>query len=337
MNTLVGELWDGVRNDAGEYLADVTPASVAAAMDFFTWREKGGFHVTGMTKKEIHIQCTDREYGAVLTQEVSLLLNQALEHRVLLSDAFSRQVPLSNSWPVVTAYYWVVFLVLGWLRLSGTVITYFPSEEISRLSQLNTSIGGKRPMNGTFRIDLGEKQGNKRTLTCRRLSTNNFHEGLWVEFSKDVKERLKPLTKGPAGLDVRILSVLDLSSLPAGATWPSYLRNAVNYRIGYGYGAAAGKSLPETVRAGKKLSGLALVDRLRSAETAGLKLQSAKLEPQVEIYTEYLLAVGSVLEELLVTYSTALWESSKLNFSSKWQSAREKYIRSLGVGVHPWP
>src|SRR4051794_12504817 len=161
-----GSIWDVIQSEALDVITDDVKLELSRSLDFYQWREKGGYHVTGTTKKDIFVSCSATQFGEVLAKEVSILLDQALEHRVLLDDAFVSQKYPSHSWLLVTIYYWCVFLCLAWLRLVGKVVTYLPQDDVNRLKVLHGK-EGKIPCNGTFILLAEEIYGTRRSLRYR--------------------------------------------------------------------------------------------------------------------------------------------------------------------------
>jgi hypothetical protein len=332
-----GTIWESMQSEALDAISEGISPDLSRALNFYQWREKGGFHVTGTSKKDFFISCSDIQYGEVLAKEVGMLMDQAFEHRVMLDTAFSsaKRVP-SSSWLLVTAYYWCVYLCLAWLRLVGKVITYLPHDETKRLSALHGK-GDKAPSNGTFIILSEGTYGSRRNLKCRRLNANNFHEGLWSSFENDIKARLDNARDDPASMETRLFSLLQLSTFPDGSSWPSKLRNIVNYRVGFGYGAVSGRDFPDLLTPAIRVQTFSTSEMIADAERLATTIAAVGVKGKPEQYGDFLLVFGCLISNILDEHFKYIWDTRMLDHA-KWQSTRTKYLKALGIAQpRIWP
>lgn len=328
-------IWDGIQAEALEVISEGTRKDLLGALDFYNWRDKGGYHVTGITKKDILVMCSATEYGEVIAKEVSMLMDQALEHRMLLDEAFKSGKSPSNSWLLVTTYYWCVFLCLAWLRLVGKVVTYLPKDDIDRLK----AIYGKEekgPVNGTFVIIPEEVTGTKRLLRYRKLNANNFHEGLWCAFAADIKERLAAARNDPASMETRLFIALNLENFREGSSWPSKLRNMVNYRIGFGYGAVEGRVFPNLLLNGPALKAKSMDVLIQDFENIMAATNFVSVKKRPDDFSHLLLVFGSILTHVLEDHCSTIWTARSID--KDWSRRRKKYLSEFDrtiVGL--WP
>ncbi|HEJ6997031.1 hypothetical protein QZQ56_16525 [Serratia marcescens] len=319
-----GIIYDSVITDSLDAIPEGVEADLNKIMSFYEWREKGGYLVSGSNKKEFYLSCAARELGGVLLKEATSLNNQALEHKTIIGSAIASGKTLSSSWLLVTTYYWCVYLVLSWLRMTGQVVTYLPSEEITRFNKLNPS-NNKFPQNGTFITKFDDTSGSRAHFKLQRLKSNNFHEGLWVAFNNDIVDRLELFKDKPADIDLRALSCLNLSKFADGHSWPSKIRNIVNYKVGFGYDEINGLSKPNMLRIGSQLKSLNLVDIIGLHEENQLRVSSLKVEKSIDKYSELLLTFGTILSSLQSTYLKEI--CSRRNVHT---SINERYLIYLG-------
>ena len=331
-----GSIWEAMQADALEVIPEGISTDLSRSMDFYKWREQGGYFVTGITKKEFYISCSDRQFGEVLAKEVCTLMDQAFEHRVLLDNAFSQNKIPSNSWLFVTTYYWCVYLCLAWLRLTGKIVTYLPKDEIKRLNSLYGE-QTKAPSNGTFVMLAEETNASRRNLKLRRLNTNNFHDGLWQTFASDIKLRLEIAKNDIATLETRLFSAMYLDDFKDGYSWPSKLRNIVNYRVGFGYGAVEGRQFPNILTSGADISNRGTKELIQDAENIATSISIIGVKSSPDQYGKYLLLFGSLLTRALEDQCQAVWNKRTLNHA-KWQCKRKTYLRGLGLTkLEIWP
>lgn len=334
-----GFIWDGVKNDALEVITDGVNTDLSRAFTFYRWREHGGYHVTGSTNLDFFANCSTNEYGTMIAREVAALLDQALEHRLLIANAHRAGNTPSTSWLLVTAYYWCVFLALAWLRLVGKVVTYMQTDEIDQLKRLGRGkLGNKSPRNGTFVVTVLDIEGARSNLQYRRLSTNNFHEGLWNTFYADIQERLKSAAaaREPANWETRLYSALNFRSHFDHTSWLSKLRNAVNYRVGFGYGSVDGSRIPDllpTLVLAKSANVENLIVHLENMQT------KAGGRPVVELPNEYgqlMLLFGALTANVLDEYCSEIW--TLRNIDSSWATRRDSFTQTFGETVTTlWP
>ncbi|CAI1881414.1 Uncharacterised protein [Serratia fonticola] len=294
-------------------------------MSFYQWREKGGYLVSGSTKKEFFLSCAAKELGGVLLKESTSLNNQALEHKTIIGSALASGKTLSSSWLLVTTYYWCVYLALAWLRMTGQVVTYLPSDEIARLNKLNSS-EGKVPQNGTFITKFEDTVGSRAIVKLQRLKSNNFHEGLWVAFNNDIMERLKLFKNKPADMDLRTLLCLNLNEFADGHSWPSKIRNIINYKVGFGYGEIDGLTKPNMISIGNQLRSMNLAEIIGLHESNQLKVSSLKVEKSIDKYSELLLTFGTILTKLQTSYLQEIY--SLRNIPIKTDEDYSKYLKN---------
>lgn len=328
-----GSIWEAMQTDALELINDNVNGDLTRALNFYEWREKGGYHVTGSDKQNFYVSCASKEYGEMLAKEVTSLMNQALEHRLLLGETVKIGKHPSPSWFLVTTYYWCVFLCLSWLRLIGKVVTYLTGEEIARLNKLNSRPDNKSPGNGTFVIYSEEQVGTRRILKYRRLKANNFHEALWDVFSKEVNERLKIAKDDVASLETRLFSLLYFKE---NSSWPSKLRNLVNYRVGFAYDCVNKGDAFDLVKTCASISSLSINELVSLGEKMESNIKTNRIDLNPNHYGQFLLVFGSLLTHLLEDLTGEVLEYR--NIDSSWGAKRDKYLKGFGHNINSlWP
>ncbi|MBC3916759.1 hypothetical protein H8L32_04670 [Undibacterium sp. CY18W] len=330
-----GFIWEGVKSDALDVICEGIENRLGNSFTFFEWREKGGYHVTGSTKKEFLISCSSKEYGAMLAREVSILLDQALEHRMILANAYQKKDFPSHSWLLVTTYYWCLFLALAWLRMIGSVVTFLPTSEIDRLKKLGKK-EHKAPGNGTFQISMIDVYGAKSSLQLRKLGSNNFHDGLWQTFFLDIQERLNLAKDEPANMETRIFSALNFQNRFDKTSWLSKLRNAVNYRVGFAYGCVDAKRIPDLFDSLESVKALSIDALLHQVESTQTKTGGRPVYERPNEYANSMLLFGVLISRLIEDYYGEILALRGIN--PTWHERRNSYIARLSGEIGPiWP
>lgn len=319
-----GSIWDSVHAESLEAIPEGVEPDLRKVMSFYQWREKGGYHVSGSTKREFLISCAARELGGVLLNEATSLNNQALEHKAIIGSALASGRTLSSSWLLVTTYYWCVYLALSWLRMTGQIVTYLPSNEIERFKKLNLS-QGKTPTNGTFITKIEGEYGSKRAIKLQRLKSNNFHEGLWAAFNNDITSRLELLKCEPASMELRVFSCLNLAAYVDGCSWPSKIRNIVNYKVGVAYGEVYGQKKPDLIEIGESIKRMSLPDLLGLHEENQLKVSATKSENALDKYSELLMTFGAILSSMNEDHLQEIHKKRKIEISTA--ALYKKYLK----------
>jgi hypothetical protein len=322
--------------DALEVIVEGVEPDLSRALTFFDWRNKGGYHVIGATKQDFLVRCATKEYGGMIAREVSVLLNQALEHRLLLSEALRSGKTPSNSWLLVTTYYWCLFLALAWLRMVGKVVTYLPTDEISCLKNLYAKDNIKCPQNGTFVVTVTDLVGAKSDLKYRRLKTSNFHEGLWNTFYKDLDERIHAALKEPANLEIRLYSALSFRSQLDDYGWLSKLRNIVNYRVGFAYEGVNGKFSPNMMPILVFAKSRDILELVKKLEIIQEETNGRSVAERPNQFGEVMLLFGVMMTHLLEDVCSEVW--SVRGIDSVWAGRQDAYSQKFGEKINSlWP
>lgn len=320
------DIWDGVLNDALEAIPEGVEPNSLKSLSLYDWREKGAYHVTGATKRQFHLLCAADEFGGVITRDVEHLLDQAVQHRVLLQQALAAKTTPSQTWLLVTLYYLAAYLGLAWLRLTGKAIAYIGRNEIEGMRKLGSiKSGSKSPTNGTFVIQCGEIVGTRRALIFDRARQNNFHEALWSVLFRDFDERVRAPLQQVAGPETRFFSCLASPGFADGTTWPSRLRNLANYRVGFAYGGILESDDLGLLDAWPPNGFDNVLDIVTAIENLSMKVahcHAVKMPPQyTQLLVYYTSLLGSAVEEL----RKEVWMERKI--SGQWQARRDRFLR----------
>jgi hypothetical protein len=149
----------------------------------------------------------------------------------------------SLAWLSIKSYYAAFYAAHAFIRYHGVSCTQLDSRETSRLAAVAQAYGfstAKNISTGFYTIALNSA---KRTVKFENgLHGGGSHETLWVKYTTVIRELLLSIESSDlisadkvavsAKLDA-LLKVLTNASAIAGS-WPSRVRNEINYRHGFG-------------------------------------------------------------------------------------------------------
>lgn len=301
------------------------------------WRRRGGYFVKGLTKKEFYIDCAKMEFSSVILAEIELLLDHITEQRAQVANGII--IGSSPSWTLVSLYYWSVYAGLAWLRLVGRPLVYLYRDDIDKLVGMNIGTEIKHsPKTGTFNFlcDPAFDRGTRTNLQLQASNANNFHEGIWngisIYFGAHLNTKGLKLTP-----ESRILNVLCKFN-EVQSSWPSQLRNSVNYRPGFSYRAVHGCDNLKLFNLFQKYTGRSLQELVDAYEALASKTHTKKIENSPENFCEALILRTLVFDALLNEFRNEI--ASRLNFNGKRQRARTAYLRSnnlVNEAGQAWP
>ena len=191
-----------------------------------------------MTKRTFVLQAASIEIGSALLSEAFYSADFALEHSVSLRNQLACGRWSSPAWTAVTFYYWSYHLAVAITRLLGKTVWFIPPELTPLLKSL-AGVGGSIPGSGPYVLECGNLlSATVREITLKRSAQTRAHDAVWqVLFSELRKCSASTLERKPSNLEARLHLSLIRAANALGESWPSDLRNAVNYTIKSGYGA----------------------------------------------------------------------------------------------------
>jgi len=169
-----------------------------------------------------------------LNNDISLFYIRTLLQREAARNQYSDVADKSTNWSIVTDYYYAFFLGGLLLRLCHKGTFYFDNTERDRLRTVVSIISGQPSYIGNncyFVIELNDTDREYKLNLY--TSGSKTHELVWERVSKLMSEitSLDPETSSDEYTVLK--SIIELNK-KMGATFPSKLRNKVNYRPHYG-------------------------------------------------------------------------------------------------------
>lgn len=204
------------------------------------WRKNGAYSMIFADANKFILQVNQREYAANLVAEVNHLLNHAMEHRAHLINSLTTGDDPSPAWSFVSLYYFSLFIAMAWTRVANKGIFYLDKEAVTEYCGSLQ----KNPGAGAFCVTAIQDPATLAFhVTFKKCSRNHFHEAVWLGAANEAKEAavwIEQLSSGRRATPEELVS-LQAMKLFMGCkfndpqTWPSVLRNSVNYRPGFGY------------------------------------------------------------------------------------------------------
>jgi hypothetical protein len=202
------------------------------------WRHKGAYFTRGSTKKVIHIEGGRADYVDAVWSEIEALLDHASEQKTSLCALLDSDV--SPSWTLVTLYYWGLFSALTLTRLLGSPVAFLTKDDVATLCRAGVDPQELRgPPPGTYEFNVTSLDSVAKTWIELKYVGSNFHDTIWTRLTANLSELVRA-SKATADFDSRVITSLCAFSRYQ-ASWPSTIRNAVNYQPGYSYQFVHGK------------------------------------------------------------------------------------------------
>ena len=224
--------WQYLRSLSLDAIPTGTKVFYTRAVALHEWRRNGAFTVVSCTKKEVVLEAAAVEIGAALLSDTEYLLDHAAEHRATLHDAVIRTTWHSPAWTLVTTYYWAFFSILALTRMTGRSVWFLDKAAIAELKSLASA--ADQPGAGALNLSLEPYISS----TIRRIhlhpSNTQLHDAVWRTAHHLISDVFGHADKSNL-LEYQLWQTMKAVGDKFGADWPSKLRNAVNYRPGYGY------------------------------------------------------------------------------------------------------
>lgn len=332
-------IWQSLRQAALETIPDGCKLPYSSPFTLDSWLREGAFNVGAVTARGFVLNASTAEIGSALLSESLLSADRALEHSITLRNQLSCHRWSSPTWKSVTFYYWAYHVAVALTRLLGKSSWFISSETAAQLSALAT-VGNVQHGAGPYVVECGQQlSGTVREVSIQRSKKTRSHETTWSLWHSRMREVTSSAGAKKRGDDeARFYFAIMRAANALGDTWPSELRNAINYSNWLGYGAVR-KQNPTAVFSivliDPPSSVQQLIDRLEG-NAAGLS-DGQPLAQQLPTATRVLvdLAIGMhlVYEDLIGDVL-----SRRVN-DRRWQNARAAFAKSHneGFNVKRWP
>jgi hypothetical protein len=331
-----GAVWQRLRARALDAVPSGTLIPYASPSSISDWLTKGAISVLARSSKRFEISAVPTEVGGALFSDSAFHLDHATEHAVHLRHELNSGRWRSGAWLTVTFYYWAYFVVLSLTRTTGLTGVFLTRDIASDLSTL----AGGAPF-GAGPVTMICKPSTSighRDIELRRTGRSRLHDltwYLWFETLREARKEAASTQRDPA--EDRLYEVLQRSATVLGDGWPSDLRNLINYRPGFGYGAirrTTRNSAFATIEVESAQSWDTVLARL---ETNTASLNATALEFQAPLATKVLVDMTFILDTIARALHTEVIERRSID--PRWLRARNGFGRDQGADYDTpvWP
>lgn len=228
----------------GELLTAIPPFTELEPYRDFNlnnWRQTGSYQATIVTANSFTLAVNNqREYAAALFSDAQHLINQVMEHRAHLVNVLGTGREPSPTWIFVTVYYMALYAAMAFTRASNAAVVYLDAHAVSKFCG---NLVGKRPGGGAFVSTTYTNSATGRVEVQVAKYKSHFHEAVWAKSIAEADKAFKWIdsqtnARSPSAdelLHMRALNLFRKTKFQSGSTWPSKLRNALNYRPGFSY------------------------------------------------------------------------------------------------------
>ncbi len=232
-----GAIWQSLRQRSLANIPIGLSVSPKRRPTFSEWLSIGSYTVS-VVPGGYKLSASSQEIGNVLLSEAAYHLDHAAEHSVSVRHQLSDARWYSVAWLCVTFYYWAFFLSICFARMLGKSSLFLNKIQATQLHALSGSATAS-PGAGPFIFDIkGTISLSQIEIELKKGKKSRVHDLAWRIFFDEVKAlvNLGKLTNTPSA-EQRLYNALERSADLLSPTWPSDLRNLINYAPGVGYGA----------------------------------------------------------------------------------------------------
>lgn len=332
-----GVLWQSLRQRALGAIPKGALLDVKNPLTLARWQSQGTYTITAVSSAKFTVAVAPTEFGGALLSDASLHLDHALEHQATMANGLSNAVWSSAAWQVVTVYYWAYFIAMALTRLVGRTV-WFVTPEVARQFTVLLPSGSGNFTQGTYEVSCGDDIGLGQREVKLEKRQRRVHEQLWAT-TFAIFDDLCKLTGTESGNaeEERLYLAIRNASNCLGSEWPSSLRNVVNYRPGFAYGAPRSKVSVDSysyLADGPQSVG-GIIDRL---ENSILAMQgNANVEVQPRVAAHMLGDLTLLLDQIVRALHEEIAERTGVD--RRWQSGTHRFSvrHGLFANGHYWP
>jgi len=327
--------WQALRAEALNIIPSPTKLYFSTAVPLREWRTRGAYTVPSSDSKKLVIRASPAVFAEVLFADVEFLLDQAAEQRAALKLAIHDAEWNSPAWTTVTAYYWSFFSALALTRIVGRSTWFLNKEEVRYLAALATSVTGK-PGAGTMYFDVEPQTSGDCEMLIAGSGRNN-HEAVWHRLHELVSRIFAATNRTSAVDEYRLWWCLAQCAKLLGDSWPSDVRNSVNYKTAYAYTEVTRKPLIKIGPYLRKASEMDFKSLLDSFESDVLRLNVPVLRDDLSSLTRLVAANALILSQIIEELHVDVLD--RVAGDRRWLRVRNKFLssRCSADGTKLWP
>ncbi|MEZ4400828.1 MAG: hypothetical protein R3B06_12460 [Kofleriaceae bacterium] len=329
-----GVVWQEIRAAALDTVPDKYPLTPASMHSLSGWLKAGSFQCQSEAKYELNLLVYSSDIGGALLGDAEYFLNHATEHRIASFSAVEKGRLPSDTWLLVTYYYWAYFSALAITRMTGKSTWFLDGNHLNLLR--GTLSGGGTGGAGTYVLDLEPPQNSTQRVLRLKRSKDRLHEAVWDRLFRSLDIWVTAANaRGARTLEARMYEALLRTSARHGRDWPSALRNVVNYRPGMAYDAVAGSRRLRMMSATSS-SPSSRIDVVSAHESA-LQEVGSKIDPSTNglACARLLISLCYVLDDLATTLHDELLD--RLTLARSWSKLRKSYVAEYMPIGSGWP
>lgn len=234
-----GAVYNKILSDAFSFHPIGTRLNLKSRTTFSEWLNSGvgSFGVPSATAKSAIIEAAGTEVSSAVLTEAAFLINHQYEHAIEIFDYKRNGSVRSDTWNVVTIYYFAFFGAQAFLRLVGRPVFQLNDSGV-------TSIGALAP-SGSPKLGAGPYSlEHNRTISINieeyivKRKNSRVHDATWLtlfQYFKSVCQGLNIVTDPYEKNLYHLLLDQKLRSIYNSDSWPSSIRSTVNYKPGFSY------------------------------------------------------------------------------------------------------
>jgi hypothetical protein len=321
-----GAVWQHLRQSALDTVRVGALVPFSSPSTLAEWFTTGAFSVQQVTGKQVLLHASTVDIGSALLSDASFHADHAVEHAVTLRNQLGGGKWTSPAWQAVTFYYWSYHAIVALSRILGRTVLFVSGPLASSLTTLATN--GVRIGAGPYTLECGmDLSANQREVRLRRSNQTRAHDALWHLWFEGVRKLAGGFQKSKStDAEARLYLAMLLGANALGNTWPSELRNLLNYTAGIAYGAVR-KTTPSAVYGAIAVDPPATVQEVidRFEANSSSLISGRPIQEQIGPATRVLIDLTFILDMLLT--ELLLEVSDRRNIDSRWLVARNSFRR----------
>lgn len=332
-----GNIWQSLRQQALGAIPIGSHISYRAYTSLAKWQAEGTYIVQLASPKRLTLYSSPVDIGGVLVSEAEALLDHATEHQTAIWQQVYSTGWTSHAWQVVTFYYWSYYLAMAITRMLGNTVWFIDKHVASQFSTLSATPQKVNP--GTFKVHCGQNISVTEREILLHQSSYRSHDQLWKTWISIVDLKLSGYKKSSTNtLEERLYLSQSHVAKILNPEWPSLIRNLVNYRPGFAYGAVRKRHILDGFRYLNTSESYNHEDIIDRFETNAAALQRyLQLDEQAKLSCQLLVDMTFLLHSIATDLHAEIVERHKLD--SRWLKERKKFISDQGLtdGTVSWP
>lgn len=334
-----GGIWQQIRQKSLDTVPEGSLIPYQTPPKLKEWLENGAFTVSSATPRRIVLEASSLDIGAALFGDASYQVDHAIEHSLSMRNLLASGRWHSSAWSAVSVYYWAFFLVVALTRMLGKT-GWFLAPSASNLLRGLAPAGTVSLGSGPFVLELSNATSySQREVLLRRSGSSRVHDAVWHIWFEELRKLLSATTTTRSqDLESRLYLSQVRAANALGDSWPSDLRNLLNYVPGVGYGAVRGDTPAAvfgSISPDPSPTLEFVIDRLEA--NASVLSAGRPIEDQVRQATRVLIDMCFVLDAIVTALVTEI--TQRRNLDRRWVNARRRFIQSQTVSYtsKTWP